>query len=161
MSRIVYGVHPVREALKSGRVQTLFVLEGDTGPALREINEAAQKANVQPISRARTALDALAPGGTHQGVVAIVDARTARRTCPRLVSRTAPPVMYVCRDADDDPALPTEVSAVTTVTFSTPNSVRAICAWTVTRPWPTSAAAVCTRTAGSPPTTSSRTRAVE
>jgi 23S rRNA (guanosine2251-2'-O)-methyltransferase len=71
MSRIVYGVHPVREALKSGRVQTLFVLEGDSGPALREINDAAQKANVQPISRARTALDALATGGTHQGVVAI------------------------------------------------------------------------------------------
>ena len=68
--------------------------------------------------------------------------------------------MYVCRDADDDPALPTPVSAVATVTCRTPSSVRAICACTVTRPWPTSAAAVCTSTAGSPPISSSRTRAV-
>ena len=33
-------------------------------------------------------------------------------------ARTAPPVMYVCRDADVDPALPTAVSAVATVTRS-------------------------------------------
>lgn len=70
MARIVYGVHPVREALKTGRVHALFVAEGDTGPALREIHDAAAKANVQPIPRARQALDALA-AGAHQGAVAI------------------------------------------------------------------------------------------
>ena len=68
---------------------------------------------------------------------------------------------YDCREADDEPAEPTEVSAVATVTCSTPSSVRAICAWTVTRPCPTSAAAVCTVTCGSPPISSTRTRAVE
>jgi 23S rRNA (guanosine2251-2'-O)-methyltransferase len=71
MARVVYGVHPVREALKAGRVQALFVLEGDSGPALREIFDAAQKANLQPVPRTRAALDLLAHNGVHQGAVAI------------------------------------------------------------------------------------------
>jgi hypothetical protein len=74
---------------------------------------------------------------------------------------TAPPVIHVCRDADDEPAEPTRVSAGWTTTRSTPSSVRAIWAWTVTSPWPTSAAAVCTSTRGAPAVTDSRTRAVE
>jgi 23S rRNA (guanosine2251-2'-O)-methyltransferase len=71
MARVVYGVHPVREALKTGRVQALFVLEGESGPALREIFDAAQKANLQPVPRTRAALDLLAHNGVHQGAVAI------------------------------------------------------------------------------------------
>ncbi len=76
-------------------------------------------------------------------------------------SLTAPPDMYDWRDAEDDPADPTVVSAGRIVTVSTPSSVRAICCCRVIRPWPTSAAAVCTVATGSPATTSSRTRAVE
>jgi 23S rRNA (guanosine2251-2'-O)-methyltransferase len=72
MARLVYGVHPVREALRAGRVQALFVAEGaEFGPALREVTDAAAKANVQAVPRSRAALDALAHGGAHQGVVAI------------------------------------------------------------------------------------------
>jgi 23S rRNA (guanosine2251-2'-O)-methyltransferase len=69
--RLIYGIHPVREALKTGRVQALFVAEGEGGPALREVFDAAHKANVQAVPRQRTALDALAHNGAHQGVVAI------------------------------------------------------------------------------------------
>jgi 23S rRNA (guanosine2251-2'-O)-methyltransferase len=69
--RVVYGVHPVKEAIKSGRVQALFLLETDGGPALREVTEAAAKANLQPVLRARGALDLLAHGGVHQGAVAV------------------------------------------------------------------------------------------
>jgi 23S rRNA (guanosine2251-2'-O)-methyltransferase len=72
MARVVYGAHPVKEALKSGRVQALFVAEGESGPALKEILDAARSANVQPIPRVRTQLDALAHGGVHQGAIAIV-----------------------------------------------------------------------------------------
>ena len=72
VARVVYGVHPVREALRSGKVQALFVAEGETGPALKEILDAARDANVQPIPHLRTQLDALAHGGVHQGAVAIV-----------------------------------------------------------------------------------------
>ena len=42
MARVVYGVHPVREALRSGKVQALFVAEGETGPALKDILDAAR-----------------------------------------------------------------------------------------------------------------------
>ncbi|MDB4969107.1 MAG: methyltransferase, TrmH family, group 3 [Myxococcales bacterium] len=72
MARVVYGVHPVREALRSGKVQALFIAEGETGGAIKEILDAARGGNVQPIARVRTQLDALAHGGVHQGVVAIV-----------------------------------------------------------------------------------------
>ena len=67
----------------------------------------------------------------------------------------------VCRDADDDPALPTWVSAGKTITRSIPSTSRAIWAWTVMPPWPTSQAAVWTSTCGSPLATDTRTRAVE
>jgi 23S rRNA (guanosine2251-2'-O)-methyltransferase len=72
MARVVYGVHPVREALRSGKVQALFVAEGETGPALKDILDAARAANVQPTVHFRAQLDALAHGGVHQGAVAIV-----------------------------------------------------------------------------------------
>ncbi len=72
MARLVYGAHPVKEALKAGRVHALFVLEGDGGPQLREIHDAARAANVQPVARSRFALDALAHGGAHQGAIAVV-----------------------------------------------------------------------------------------
>jgi 23S rRNA (guanosine2251-2'-O)-methyltransferase len=71
MARVVYGLHPVGEALRAGRVQVLFVAEGDSGPGLRSVATAAHKAGVEPIPRARLALDALAKGGVHQGAVAI------------------------------------------------------------------------------------------
>ena len=72
MARVVYGVHPVREALRAGRVQALFLAEGESGPALKEILDAARSANVQPTQHLRAQLDALAHGGVHQGVVAVV-----------------------------------------------------------------------------------------
>lgn len=71
MARLVYGAHPVAEALRAGRVQALFVLEGETGPALRAVLDAARAAEVVPIPRSRPALDELARRATHQGVVAI------------------------------------------------------------------------------------------
>jgi 23S rRNA (guanosine2251-2'-O)-methyltransferase len=72
MPRVVYGVHPVREALRAGRVQALFLIESDAaGPALRELVDAARVAKVEAILRSRFALDQLAHGGAHQGAVAI------------------------------------------------------------------------------------------
>ncbi|HEX4460425.1 MAG TPA: 23S rRNA (guanosine(2251)-2'-O)-methyltransferase RlmB [Polyangia bacterium] len=71
-ARVVYGVHPVREALRSGRVQALFVAEGESGPAIKEILDAARGANVQPVYHGRAHLDELAERGVHQGLVAVV-----------------------------------------------------------------------------------------
>lgn len=72
MARLVYGVHPVREALRAGRVQALFVAEGESGVALKEVLDAARDKGVQPIPRVRAQLDALAHGGVHQGAIAVV-----------------------------------------------------------------------------------------
>lgn len=71
MARLVYGVHPVREAIKAGRVQALFVVEGDASPAMRELLDAARAANVQPVGRPRQVLDALVHGLSHQSAVAV------------------------------------------------------------------------------------------
>src|SRR4051812_15466601 len=71
MPRILYGVHPVEEALRAGRVNALFVLEGDNGPGVRGVIAAAQKAGVQPIQRSRFALDELVKRAPHQGAVAV------------------------------------------------------------------------------------------
>ena len=74
MSRIVYGVRPVEEALKAKRVQTLFVadgLEDERGQSGRGVLDAAKQAGVQPVSQPRAALDSLCKGGVHQGVVAV------------------------------------------------------------------------------------------
>lgn len=69
--RLVYGIHPVKEAIRSGRVQALFTLEGEAGPALREIHDAAKNAGLTAVPRPRATIDALAHGGAHQGVVAV------------------------------------------------------------------------------------------
>ena len=68
---------------------------------------------------------------------------------------------HVWRDADVDPAEPTDVSDGSTTTRSTSSSVRAICSITVTSPCPTSAAAVWTSATGPSGVGTSRTRAVE
>ncbi|MEO6953597.1 MAG: 23S rRNA (guanosine(2251)-2'-O)-methyltransferase RlmB [Polyangia bacterium] len=74
MSRIVYGVRPVEEALKARRVQALFVADGleeERGHAARGVLEAAKQHNVHPVAQPRAALDGLCKGGVHQGVVAV------------------------------------------------------------------------------------------
>ena len=66
-----------------------------------------------------------------------VDTPTRDATRARTASQaalTAPPDMYDCRDADDDPAEPTVVSAGWMTTVDTPSSVRAICCCSVIRP---------------------------
>jgi 23S rRNA (guanosine2251-2'-O)-methyltransferase len=71
MARLVYGLHPVEEALRAKRVSALFILEGDNGPGLKAVMAAARNAGVEPIPRTRVALDELAHRGAHQGAIAV------------------------------------------------------------------------------------------
>lgn len=66
---IVYGINPVAEALRAGRIKALRV--GDRGGArVVELVRAAERAGVG-VRRVSTAdLDRAARGGVHQGVVA-------------------------------------------------------------------------------------------
>ncbi|HEY3358107.1 MAG TPA: 23S rRNA (guanosine(2251)-2'-O)-methyltransferase RlmB [Polyangia bacterium] len=74
MDRLVYGVRPVLELLRARRrdVSLLLVAEDAAGGGLREVVEAARAADVAVEQQRRGALDAVAAGAVHQGVVAVV-----------------------------------------------------------------------------------------
>ncbi len=105
MARVVYGVHPVREALRSGKVQALFVAEGESGAALKEILDAARAANVQSLPHLRSQLDALAHGGVHQGVVAVVGEYNYAQLDEliRVAERAGEPPLLLVLDSVQDP----------------------------------------------------------
>jgi 23S rRNA (guanosine2251-2'-O)-methyltransferase len=72
MSRVVYGLRPVEELLRSGReVAVVYLAEGEGSAALRAIAEAARRARVAVEERPKEELGSLAGGGVHQGAVAI------------------------------------------------------------------------------------------
>ena len=69
--RLVFGVHPVKEALRSGRAHVVYLLEGESGAGLREVRVDAESRGVACEARARRELDALTEGKVNQGVVAL------------------------------------------------------------------------------------------
>jgi 23S rRNA (guanosine2251-2'-O)-methyltransferase len=68
----IYGVHPVLEALRAGSVRRLRVAER-SGDRLRDVIDAAGAAGVRVERVPAEAIDRLARGVTHQGVVADVE----------------------------------------------------------------------------------------
>jgi len=75
--RVIYGVHPVEEALRSGArsVGALYLAEGARGGRLREIEELARAKGLKVRRVDPRALDRMVDGGVHQGVVIEADAR--------------------------------------------------------------------------------------
>jgi 23S rRNA (guanosine2251-2'-O)-methyltransferase len=72
VARLVYGIHPVEELLRSGReVAVVYLADGEGGGALIPIEVRARQAKVPLERRARAELDALAGGAAHQGAVAV------------------------------------------------------------------------------------------
>ena len=74
---VIYGVHPVEEALRSGSraVGALYLGEGARGGRLREIEELARARGLKVRRVDVRALDRMVGGAVHQGVVAEADAR--------------------------------------------------------------------------------------
>ncbi len=71
---IIYGINPVREALKRGHVSRLMVQQGQAGGGrLQALLDAARGAGVRVERVERPALDRAARQGVHQGVVAVID----------------------------------------------------------------------------------------
>jgi 23S rRNA (guanosine2251-2'-O)-methyltransferase len=66
---IVYGINPVLEALKVGRVTSVWMAQG-ANPRLQQVADLARQKGVAVRSRDGQSLDRLAEGGVHQGVVA-------------------------------------------------------------------------------------------
>ncbi|RMG92412.1 MAG: 23S rRNA (guanosine(2251)-2'-O)-methyltransferase RlmB [Zetaproteobacteria bacterium] len=67
---VVAGIHAVRHALDSGRVEELLVEKGKRHPRINELIHLARREHIRVAFRPREGLDALAEGARHQGVVA-------------------------------------------------------------------------------------------
>ena len=72
--RVVYGLNPVRELLRSeAEVAELWLAEGGTrGAAFAELERLARRADAKVRAAPRAKLDRLAGTDRHQGVVAVV-----------------------------------------------------------------------------------------
>src|ERR1700736_2315858 len=69
---VLAGIHPVREALAAGRpIDRVLVARGACGPRVQEIVDLCRKRNIAVRFEPREALDRVANGAAHQGVVAI------------------------------------------------------------------------------------------
>jgi 23S rRNA (guanosine2251-2'-O)-methyltransferase len=100
---IIYGVNPVAEALRAGRLRELRVSDR-TGsrvqPLVEEAGRRGVRVRVVPVDE----LARQAKGGVHQGVVADVQARAAVRLdeLARVVEGAEPPLLVVL-DGIEDP----------------------------------------------------------
>ncbi|OFW14270.1 MAG: 23S rRNA (guanosine(2251)-2'-O)-methyltransferase RlmB [Acidobacteria bacterium RIFCSPLOWO2_02_FULL_67_21] len=98
---IIYGINPVLEALRAGRVREVRVGERP-GARLQEIVDMAEERRV-PIRRVQQEmLDRDARHGVHQGVVAMVD-DPAHYSLPDLVRSAGGAPLLVVLDGVEDP----------------------------------------------------------
>src|SRR5687767_8292562 len=99
---IIYGINPVLEALRAGRVRRLRI--GARGDKRVDEAVALAKGRGVPVERVDpTALERAARGGVHQGVVAEVEA-VHDYSIQELVDAAAPqPPLLVVLDGVEDP----------------------------------------------------------
>ncbi len=98
---IIYGINPVAEAMKAGKVREIRVAERADDRLQRLLDEAAQHGvRVRRVSR--DTLDNESRGGSHQGVVADV-ARRADVTLGDLANLEHGPPLIVVLDEVEDP----------------------------------------------------------
>jgi len=74
MTPIIYGIHPVEEALKSSRLQIEKILFGTSKlhPPLQSILELARERQIPVTFTSRDALEQMVRGGLHQNVVGLI-----------------------------------------------------------------------------------------
>lgn len=74
MSQIIYGLHPVKEALKSSRLKIQRILIGTQTPhsSLLEILDLARQKGIPVKDVSRNSLDQMTQGGVHQNVIAFI-----------------------------------------------------------------------------------------
>lgn len=74
MSQIIYGLHPVKEALKSSRLKIQKILIGTKipQPSLQEIIDLAKQRKVPVEDTSKNSLEQLTQGKVHQNVIAFV-----------------------------------------------------------------------------------------
>jgi 23S rRNA (guanosine2251-2'-O)-methyltransferase len=97
---VLYGVHPVTEALRAGRpLDRILITKGAGGPRLQEIIDLARRASVAVRFEPRDALDRVAATAAHQGVVAL----GAEKEYADFDRVAAPAKLLVILDGVEDP----------------------------------------------------------
>jgi len=74
MTQIIYGIHPVLEALKSSHLQfqKILISTQKPHPPLQSILDSAAKKQIPVSMTPKATLDQMAKGGVHQNVIAII-----------------------------------------------------------------------------------------
>ncbi len=98
---IIYGINPVIEALRAGRVKEVRVREG-AGGRVREVLSMAGERGVRVRRVAADTLDRDAQRGVHQGVIAVVE-DVAEYSVDDLVRAAVGPALLVVLDGIEDP----------------------------------------------------------
>ena len=71
MTRLLAGIHPVREALRAGRpLEKILLNKGSAGPRFQEIVDLSRAASIPIRFESHDVLDRTAKGVPHQGVIA-------------------------------------------------------------------------------------------
>lgn len=96
----IYGINPVLEALRAGRVRAIHLSpRGDHRVA--EIERLAESRGVPVTRSAADAIDRLASGARHQGVVADVQEREALDVSDLISGATGVPLLVVLDQIED------------------------------------------------------------
>lgn len=105
--RVVYGVNPVREALKGkGAIERVVVSRDRKDRAAQDVALAARKRNVEVASVAREELDRLAGTANHQGVVAVFAGEFAYSDIDDLIAvwkKSKERALFLVLDSIQDP----------------------------------------------------------
>ena len=74
MAQIIYGIHPVREALKSSQLQIEKILIGTQTPhpSLQSIINLASERKIPVMFSTRESLERMTKGGVHQNVAGLI-----------------------------------------------------------------------------------------
>jgi 23S rRNA (guanosine2251-2'-O)-methyltransferase len=104
-NKLLYGLHAVREALRSGRRPLFRLLVVRQDRQFSDIIRMARNAHVPIHVEPRPALDRLVPGGRHQGIIGLVNANRYVQADDILKyahSRGEPPFVLIL-DGIEDP----------------------------------------------------------
>jgi len=99
---IIYGINPVLEALRAGRVRRLRVAARHD-KRMHDVMAAAATQGVTPESADAQTLDRLARGGVHQGVAADVEDVRDYSVADLIAAAARRPALIVVLDGVEDP----------------------------------------------------------